>query len=90
MWVSTVRSESTRRVAISRFVSSDADRHAAVLALLRIPASEFASGKPLYEARASSEGWGSDARSLLGPLFAAALMDFPAAGPNPRTVRVNY
>ncbi|MEK8053525.1 DUF4136 domain-containing protein [Ideonella sp. DXS22W] len=51
---------------------------------------ERASGKPLYEARASSEGWGSDARSLLGPLFAAALMDFPAAGPNPRTVRVNY
>lgn len=51
---------------------------------------ERASGKPLYEARASSEGWGSDARSLLGPLFAAALMDFPAVGPNPRTVRVNY
>lgn len=49
---------------------------------------ERASGKPLYEARASSEGWGSDVRSLLGPLFDAALMDFPATGPNPRTVRV--
>lgn len=49
---------------------------------------ERASGRPLYEARASSEGWRSDTAGLLGPLFDAALMDFPATGPNPRTVRV--
>ncbi|MDT7837416.1 DUF4136 domain-containing protein [Aquabacterium sp. OR-4] len=49
---------------------------------------ERGTGKPLYEARASHEGWRSDVAGVLAPLFAAALMDFPATGPNPRTVRV--
>lgn len=49
---------------------------------------ERASGKPLYEARASSEGNYGSTETLLRPLFDAALFDFPATGPNPRTVRV--
>jgi hypothetical protein len=49
---------------------------------------ERGSGKPLYEARASSEGNYAGTDALLKPLFAAALMDFPAVGPNPRVVRV--
>ena len=47
-----------------------------------------ASGKPLFEARASSEGFDSRATPVLKPLFAAALMDFPRTGINPRRVRV--
>lgn len=46
------------------------------------------SGKPLYEARASSEGLQSSAEPLLRPLFDAALADFPANGINPRRVTV--
>lgn len=47
-----------------------------------------ASGKPLFEARASSEGFDSRATPVLKPLFAAALLDFPRTGINPRRVRV--
>lgn len=47
-----------------------------------------ASGKPLYEARASSEGVYSSAEPLLRPLFEAAMTDFPATGVNPRRVTV--
>ena len=47
-----------------------------------------ASSKPLFEARASSEGFDSRATPVLKPLFAAALMDFPRTGINPRRVRV--
>lgn len=47
-----------------------------------------ASGRPLYEARASSEGYGSGGSGLLAPLFAAALLDFPTLGVNPRRVTV--
>lgn len=46
------------------------------------------SGKPLFEAHASSEGFQSRAAPLLQPLFAAALMDFPQLGLNPRQVSV--
>lgn len=47
-----------------------------------------ASGKPLFEARASSEGnYRSDA-ALLQALFDAALVDFPRTGVNPRRVVV--
>jgi hypothetical protein len=49
---------------------------------------ERGSGKPLYEARASSEGYYASTDAMLKPLFDAALMDFPATGPNPRVVRV--
>ena len=47
-----------------------------------------ASGKPLYEARASNEGFMRNPAPLLSPLFAAALTGFPAIGPNPRRVTV--
>ncbi|WP_395698813.1 DUF4136 domain-containing protein [Aquabacterium sp.] len=47
-----------------------------------------ASGKPLYEARASSEGLQSSAEPFLRPLFDAAMVDFPATGVNPRRVTV--
>ena len=47
-----------------------------------------ASGKPLFEARANSEGFDSRATPVLKPLFSAALLDFPKAGLNPRRVRV--
>lgn len=46
-------------------------------------------GKPLFEARAESEGaYGLDP-GLLRAMFAAALMDFPRLGVNPRRVVVN-
>ncbi len=47
-----------------------------------------ASGAPLFEARASSEGFQRTAGPALQPLFMAALMDFPATGVNPRQVVV--
>jgi hypothetical protein len=49
---------------------------------------ERGSGKPLYEARASAEGYYASTDAMLKPLFDAALFDFPATGPNPRVVRV--
>ncbi|OGA97884.1 MAG: hypothetical protein A3E25_06205 [Burkholderiales bacterium RIFCSPHIGHO2_12_FULL_69_20] len=58
------------------------DREVAVLIRDR------ASGKPLFEARASSESFQSSAAPVLQPLFAAALMDFPKPGINPRRVVV--
>ncbi len=49
-----------------------------------------ASGKPLYEARASAEGLSGSRASpaVVGALFAAALADFPHTGVNPRPVLV--
>jgi hypothetical protein len=49
---------------------------------------ERASGKPLFEARASSEGLQSGPDGVLKPMFDAALFDFPRTGVNPRTVTV--
>ncbi len=46
------------------------------------------SGKPLYEARASSEGTSRTDATMLGAMFSAALMDFPRLGVNPRRVVV--
>lgn len=58
------------------------DREAALLIRDR------ASGRPLYEARASNEGlYGADG-GLLRALFAAAMLDFPRVGLNPRPVTV--
>lgn len=59
------------------------DREVAVLVRDR------ASGAPLFEARASTEGFqrSTDATALQ-PLFRAALLDFPATGVNPRQVVV--
>lgn len=39
-----------------------------------------ATGKPLFEARASSEGYQRRADALLQPLYAAALAEFPRTG----------
>lgn len=47
-----------------------------------------ASGKPLYEARASHWGVGSGNDALLPALFEAALADFPKTGLSPRSVTV--
>ena len=66
----------------ARYESPRYDREVALL--MR----ERASGKPLYEARASSEGLQSNAEPLLRPLFDAAMVDFPANGINPRRVTV--
>ena len=63
----------------------ESDRYDREVALL---IRDRASGKPLYEARASSNGFDSRATTVLKPLFAAALTDFPRTGPNPRAVRV--
>ena len=66
-----------------RMESPRYDREVAVL--LR----DRGTGAPLFEARASSEGYNraTDAASLQ-PLFSAALLDFPATGVNPRQVTV--
>lgn len=58
------------------------DREVAVL--LR----DRASGKPIYEARASNDGYSIGNAQLLSAMFAAALKDFPAVGLSPRTVVV--
>ena len=48
-----------------------------------------ASGKPLFESRASNEGISASAGSeVLGAMFEAALIDFPRVGVNPRRVVV--
>ncbi len=47
-----------------------------------------ASGKPLYETRASSEGSTRGDPEMLSAMFQAALMDFPKLGLNPRRVTI--
>jgi hypothetical protein len=47
-----------------------------------------ASGKPLYETRASNEGSYRGDPTLQAAMFEAALMDFPKLGLNPRRVTV--
>lgn len=47
-----------------------------------------ASGQPLYEARASTEGFSDLIGGNLGALFRAAMSGFPAAQPQPRSVTV--
>ena len=49
---------------------------------------DAASGKPLYEARATYEGTTSGGAGLTEALFGAALIDFPRTGINPRRVAV--
>jgi hypothetical protein len=46
------------------------------------------SGRPLFEARAGSEGYSQLSGSIATALFDAALADFPKLGVNPRSVRV--
>ena len=45
-------------------------------------------GEPLYEARASSDGFAPMADTALPAMFQAALKDFPSGGVNPRRVTV--
>jgi len=59
------------------------DREVAIL--LR----DRASGKPLFEARASNEGGTGLDKVTLGAMYEAAMMDFPRLGVNPRRVVVN-
>jgi hypothetical protein len=47
-----------------------------------------ASGKPMFEARAVSEGSSPARAETYGAMFEAALTDFPKLGINPRTVDV--
>jgi Domain of unknown function (DUF4136) len=47
-----------------------------------------ASGKPLFEARATNEGLSRDDPALQAALFRAAMTDFPKLGLNPRRVTV--
>jgi len=64
----------------------DAARYEREVALL---IRDRASGKPLFEARASNEGNSSTAGSAtLAAMSEAALMDFPRLGMNPRRVLV--
>jgi hypothetical protein len=65
-----------------RMESPRYDREVAVL--LR----DRASGKPVYEARASNDGYSIGNAQLLAAMFAAALKDFPAVALSPRTVVV--
>ncbi|MDH4051064.1 MAG: DUF4136 domain-containing protein [Rubrivivax sp.] len=60
-------------------------RYVAEVALL---IRDAATGKPLYEARASNEGFGSGDDALSMALFETALFDFPRTGPNPRQLSV--
>jgi len=67
----------------AQFESARYEREVAVLIRDR------ASGKPLFEARASNESGSSSAGSAtLAAMFEAALMDFPRPGMNPRRVVV--
>lgn len=47
-----------------------------------------ASGKPLYEGRASIDSFSSRPTDALGPLFTAAMADFPTPRPERHTVSV--
>jgi hypothetical protein len=47
-----------------------------------------ATGKPLFEARASNESGSGASPSVLAAMFEAALLDFPKTGLNPRRVNV--
>lgn len=67
------------------FAYSDFPRYEREVALL---IRDRSSGKPLYEARASSDGTTRGGSAELRAMFDAALKDFPATGPNPRQVTV--
>jgi hypothetical protein len=47
-----------------------------------------ATGAPLYEARASSDGNTAGGAEVLRAMFRAAMVDFPRTGVNPRSVTV--
>lgn len=47
-----------------------------------------ASGQPLYEARARTDGLTAGSSALLGAMFTAAMQDFPAARAEPHSVAI--
>jgi hypothetical protein len=61
------------------------DRYSRQVALL---IRDRATGRPLFEARAISEGSSPSRPAVLSAMFEAALKDFPKLGANPRTVDV--
>jgi len=65
------------------FAYSDFPRYEREVAVL---IRDRVSGKPLYEARASTDGTSSGSTEVLRAMYGAALKDFPATGPNPRQV----
>jgi hypothetical protein len=65
------------------FAYPDVPRYEREVALL---IRDRASGKPLYEARASADGTGNGSTDILRAMYGAAMKDFPATGPNPRQV----
>ncbi|MFM7532236.1 MAG: DUF4136 domain-containing protein [Rubrivivax sp.] len=62
---------------------TDAPRYEREVAMLL---RDRASGEPLYETRASSDGLTRGDAQILRAMFEAALKDFPATGVRPRTV----
>jgi hypothetical protein len=66
----------------ARFDAQRVEREVALLIRDR------ASGKPLFEARASNEGHSSAGAETVAAMFEAALADFPRLGINPRRVTV--
>jgi hypothetical protein len=66
-------------------VRTDPPRYEREVALL---IRDRSSGKPLFEAHASTEGFQKLSSTTLAPLFTAALTGFPALGENPRQVLV--
>jgi hypothetical protein len=60
-------------------------RYELVVALLL---RDRATGKPLYEARASIDTYGTGAAQTLAAMYRAAMTDFPRRGINPRVVAV--
>jgi hypothetical protein len=66
----------------ARFDFPRIERQAAVLIRDR------ATGRPLYESRAASQGNSGSDPAMLAAMFKAALTDFPRLGMNPRSVSV--
>ncbi len=68
-----------------RFIGPGSERYEHQVALL---IRDRASGKPLFEARAVSEGSSPARAETYSAMFEAALTDFPRLGINPRKVNV--
>ena len=67
------------------FAYNDFPRYDREVALLL---RDRASGKPLFEARATSDGSSAGGSAELRAMYEAAMKDFPATGINPRQVTI--
>jgi hypothetical protein len=84
------RSPAWRGARWPYYASWQADWYARYERTVAVLVRERASGVPLYEAYAQTEGGTTGDVRLLGAMFEAALADFPATGAqNPRNVRVS-